>query len=226
MVTKLNEYLEEKITKDRCPLECEFQSKEIEIAKVPAPEEIFGILISRDPTVKWLDKGYRRAWEIYKEQSNAENLRNELFKTAIPEGLKDQIRKFMEGTSESARLRYLFTIIDTKVYWTHLHKCFTDGIKYKCINSTRCADKWLKEELRLAMINNNIKFIIALGNDVREWLEDWKINNKIDGKFINLLHPSGNNNRYWSRSKKNKYRKKIEETEEQIKRLVSLCQQI
>lgn len=226
MVIKLNEYLEEKITKDRCPLECEFQSKKIEIAKVPAPEEIFGILISRDPTVKWLDKGYRRAWKIYKEQSNAENLRNELFRTAIPKKLKEQISKFIVGPSESAQLKCLFTIIDTKVYWSHLHKCFTDGIKYKCTNSTRCADKWLKEELRLAMADNNIKFIIALGNNVQEWLEGWRRNNRIDMEIINLLHPSDNNNRYWSRSKKNKYRKKIEETEEQIKRLVSLCQQI
>lgn len=66
----------------------------------------------------------------------------------------------------------LFDVIFHKMYWTHLHKCFTDASgkeskKFKKINAKLCANRWLEEELKYTIGKNKIKFIIALGKDVQ-----------------------------------------------------------
>ena len=50
--------------------------------------------------------------------------------------------------------------------------------------------------------------------------------NKKGIEIINLPHPSGQNNRIWYRSKKDKYEKKIEETDREIRKLIELCKGI
>jgi len=97
---RLEEYIE-KIDKNACPKECEFQSKEeIEIAKVPPPKNIVGIIISRDPTRKWVDKGYKKAMKLSGDE------RREILFEAIPESLIKQIKKFKEfKEKEEGKLR-------------------------------------------------------------------------------------------------------------------------
>lgn len=215
------------INKNNCPRDCEFNKKDkeipIEIALVPPPSnEILGILISRDPTVKWMKK-YN---DIKKECEEESTVRAELFKTAIPESLENRIEKFMgEKISENDKKR-LFDIISQKVYWTHLHKCFTDAskklLKFEPKNGKICANRWLVEELRIVIDNNKIKFIIALGNDVQKWVKEWREKNKdkCEGvEIIELLHTSGQNILIWNRTAV----EKIKETEEQINKLVNLC---
>lgn len=54
----LREYLKT-INKDCCPQNCKFikYKEDIPIARIPPPSnEILGILISRDPTVKWMEE--------------------------------------------------------------------------------------------------------------------------------------------------------------------------
>jgi len=210
----LREFLET-INKKDCPQECEFKykeivEKEIEIAKVPPPKEISSILISRDPTTKWIDEGYKKAMK-----TSGSERREMLFK-AIPKELIGQIEVFK---GENIDIKALRKFIYEKVYWTHLHKCFTDTKnKFSCTNATRCADTWLKEELCIAMANNNIKFIITLGNDAYEWIRGWKDVNKIKIEIIKLPHPSRQNNRYWHRSEG--FENKIKEMDEEIKKLM------
>ena len=206
----LKEYLKT-INKDKCPCSCEFQSKrDIEIALVPPPKEISGIIISRDPTTKWIKK-YNEAME----RTGAEQ-RKMLFDTAIPQQLVKQIGEF-KGEKEKNLCK---SFIYEKGYWTHLHKCFTDDKnKFSCTNATRCADTWLTEELRIAIANNDIECIITLGNDVHEWIKGWKKINNRDIEVIKLPHPSGQNNRYWHRTKKYE---KIKEMDEEIEKLMKL----
>lgn len=214
----LREFLET-INKKDCPQECEFKykeivEKEIEIAKVPPPKEISSILISRDPTTNWIEKGYREAMKT------SGNERREMLFDAIPKELIGQIEVF-KGREEKNLCK---SFIYKKAYWTHLHKCFTDAKnKFSCANSTRCADKWLKEELRIAMANNDIKFIITLGNDVHEWVEGWKSINGIKIETIKLPHPSGQNNRFWHRNEK--YKNKTKEMDEEIDKLIELIKE-
>ena len=208
------------VNKNRCPPDCEFKSKEnIEPALVPPPSnEIFGILISRDPTVRWLDK-YRDIMGAEEEESI---VRTKLFKTAIPDLLKNRIKKFMGEEIDENDKKLLFDIIFQKVYWTHLHKCFTDASgkepsKFKIGNANKCADHWLKEELNFT-IGNKTKFLIALGREVQSWVRKWKENEGRDKniRIIDLLHPSGQNNRIWHRSAL----EEIKKTEEAIKALI------
>jgi hypothetical protein len=196
----ISKYLET-LKKDSCPNNCEFKKKrKIDIARVPPPDEILGVIISRDPTTDWLTK-YRK---------NREN-RKRLFETAIPGQLIERIEKF---TRED--VSYLREFLNQYVYWTHLHKCFTDksgktSIKFKPKNANECADAWLGEELNIA-INDKTKFIIALGKDVQKWIGEWQedcCRNK-NIKIIYLPHPSrANVGRYLSwypKESKNKER--------------------
>lgn len=220
----LREYLQQLI-KNNCPQDCKFKSKkDIEIALVPPPSnEILGILISRDPTVKWMKK-YNDIKKEYKKEST---IHTELFKTAIPKSLKNRIEKFMKEKINENDKKSLFDIISQKVYWTHLHKCFTDAsgeksLKFEPKNAKLCANNWLEEELRIVINNNKTKFIIALGNDVQEWVKKWREENEDKCKsveIIELLHTSGQNILIWNRTAV----KKIKETEEQVNKLVDLC---
>jgi len=211
------------IIKNECPPKCKFKTKEGEIALVPPPNEILGILISRDPTVKWLEK-YKK---IKKECNEESAVRTKLFETAIPDKLKTRIEEFMRGKINENDKERLFNIISQKVYWTHLHKCFTDSsekksLKFNPKNAELCANSWLEKELRIVIENNKIKFIIALGNHVQDWVEKWRKENrdKCKGiKIIELLHTSGQNILIWNRTAT----KTISDTEEQIKNLLNLC---
>ena len=206
-----------KINRDKCPPKCEFrQRKDVEFALIPPPDEILGIVISRDPTVSWL-YGY------LKMENDLNTCRKILFASAIPLVLLTKVLIFMRGRIDENDKKYLFDKTFHKTYWTHLHKCPTDitnkmSIEFKPKNANRCADQWLRKELNLA-INNKTKFIIALGNDVQKWVKKWKDK---DGKdktieIINLPHPSGRN-RKWN----NKDDKIISET---VERLIGLCRE-
>ena len=221
----LKKYLET-INKNDCPCSCKFRSeKEIEIALVPPPDEILGIIISRDPTADW--------WYFYKYLKTYphEDIRRKmLFSSAIPLSLINKVLIFMKERIKENDEKNLFDLIFNKVYWTHLHKCFTDStkdsLKFRGKNAKKCANKWLKDELRLTMANNDTKFIIALGNDVQRWLEGWKKTNGADIEIIKLPHPSGQNNSIWYRSKKEKYKSKIEGTWREIEKLILRMERI
>ena len=212
----LKKYLET-INKNDCPQDCELQSKkEIEIALVPPPKEVLGIIISRDPTTKWLDKGYEDA----KDLSNTK-YRKKLFDTAIPKMLVGKIKDFADITE-------LKDTIYEKVYWTHLHKCFTDSsdesTKFKNKNAQECADKWLTEELNCA-ISDKTKFIIALGKDVQKWVCEWREDYYEKSKHVKVIyfpHPSpANVGNYFSwRPQRAKDEEKLKK---RINELLNLC---
>jgi hypothetical protein len=191
------------INKSNCPQNCEFKSKDIEPALVPPPSnEILGVIVSRDPTVDWL-------YKYLKSENDVNTRRKMLFASAIPLSLMTKVAIFMRGDKNfKNNEKCLFDVIFHKVYWTHLHKCFTDtkNAPFKRRNANKCADKWLQGELDL-VINNKTKFIIALGNPVKKWVKKWKENEGRDKniKIINLPHPSGQNNRIWYGFKKDKY---------------------
>ena len=215
---ELNDYLE-RIRKSNCPQDCDFTFKErIEIALVPPPDEIWGIVISQDPTVDW--------WLIYKylKNENGNTRRKMLFASAIPVSLFIKVLRFMEGDITKDIGRKFFNVIIRKGYWTHLHKCFTDAknVPFKKGNAEKCANKWLEEELEYA-IGNKTRFIIALGKPVQSWVQNWEEGKNKGIEIINLPHPSGQNNPIWYRSQKDRYKERIEETERQIRRLVELC---
>lgn len=222
----LKEYLKT-IKKIKCPQKCKFKTKGGKIAKVPPPKKILGVVISQDPTLRW--------WHLYKyfsENEPQEDIRRKiLFASAIPILLIYRVLEFMKKPISNKDEKNLFNMIFRNVYWTHLHKCFTDAsekksLKFNPKNAELCANKWLKEELNIA-INDNIKFIIALGNDVQkwtcEWREDYCKNKNI--KIIYLPHPSpANVGRYLSwHPKEPKNREKIEE---QINCLLKLCKTV
>jgi hypothetical protein len=213
----LREYLMT-INKNDCPPDCEFKSKKnIGIAWVPPPSnKILGVIVSRDPTIDWLYS--------YLSSEDEENTRRKiLFASAIPLSLMTKVAIFMRGDRNfKNNEKCLFDVIFHKIYWTHLHKCFTEtkNAPFKGGNATKCADEWLKGELDL-VINNKTKFIIALGNHVQRWVKKWKENEGRDRniKIINLPHPSGQNNRIWYCSKKDEY----SELKREIRNLVKLC---
>lgn len=206
----------DKINKDECPQECEFkQRKDIEIALISPPDEILGIVVSRDPTVRW-----SHFYRCSKNEPREDNRRKMLFVSAIPYSLFNKIIEFMGEQITDENGKYLFDRIFQKVYWTHLHKCFTDekSFKFKPKNANKCADQWLRKELNLA-INNKTKLIIALGNDVQKWVKTWKEKDGRDKaiKIINLPHPSGLN-RKWNN-------KEDEDISKAIEKLTDLCRE-
>jgi len=214
---KLNEYLE-KIKKSDCPQDCEHKFNKVkEIALVPPPDEILGIIVSRDPTVDWLEHHYRKEMKS----------RKELFDSAIPKQLFERINDFMANDITEEKKKHLYKFINKNIYWTHLHKCFTDkkgkkSIKFKNKNASSCADKWLTEELNIAL-KDKIRFIIALGNDVQKWICEWRedyCKNK-NIKIINLPHPSPANvgiTSSWNPETKDKVK-----IEKRINTLLELC---
>lgn len=214
----LKKYLEI-IKKNRCPNDCDLKKKkEIEIVLVLPPKEILGIIISRDPTIDWL-------YTYLKNETDENTRRKILFASAIPFSLLTKLMIFMRKMQISKDdKKCLFNVIFDKVYWTHLHKCSTDvnganSEKFKNENAMMCANKWLKEEL-IACKKNKIKFILALGNDVKNWIKKWK-----DIKIIYLPHPSGQNNPIWYRSQKID-KKKIEKTERELEKLIKICKKV
>lgn len=209
-----------KINKDKCFEGCEFKRrKDIEIALVPPPKKILGIIISQDPTTRWLD------YEEAKEKP--ENIRRKiLFDTAIPLQVIKKIAIFMGR--ETAQI--IKETMYKNMYWTHIHKCFTDksgrvSIKYKYKNARHCANKWLADELNIA-INNRPIFIVTLGKPVKKWIDAWKEDNceNKDVKVINLPHPSPAN--VGIKSSWNPNTEDREEIEQQINNLLELCKAV
>jgi len=178
-----------KIVKSACPSDCVFKEVGLNIALIPPPKEVLGVIISRDPTIRWL-KFYKYVMD---EIENNDIQRNILFASAIPYMLFKRITDFMDKKIRDDE-RNLFQLIFHKCYWTHLHKCFTDKssgrFQFKMKYAKKCANKWLREELKIA-IEDGAKFAIALGNDVQNWLKNQKIREKFE--VINLPHPSGLN---------------------------------
>ncbi|MCK4403603.1 MAG: hypothetical protein KAW02_00810 [candidate division Zixibacteria bacterium] len=193
------------INKNGCPSDCVLK-KNGKIALIPPPDEILGIMISRDPTVRWLPQ-----YEKY------EGNREKLFETeAIPKLLIRRIAGFMKNYLTENDKEGLYATISQKTYWTHLHKCFTGAPKkgfteFKHANAIKCADQWLSGELD-HIINDKPKFILALGKDVEDWVKGWREKRKTEIEIINLLHPSPQNNLIWTR----KAKEIIKKTEESI----------
>lgn len=192
----LKEFLS-KIEKKHCPPGCEFSCRnDIEIALVPPPNEILGILVSQDPTIRW-----SHLYKNVKNETREHTRRQVLFASAIPYSLFNRIIDFLGNQITGENEKQLFTLLFHKTYWTHLHKCFTDqsskrSIKFDKKNAVQCAKKWLAEELAIAM-NNKIKFIIALGNHVQDWLEKQNIMSRNrEVRIIGLPHPSGLNRKW------------------------------
>ena len=105
-------------------------------------------------------------------------LREILFDTAIPAQLIQKIKTFMKDKISDKNSICLSEMIYKRVYWTHLHKYFTDkssreSIPFKKKNAKECANRWLIDELDIA-IDEQTKFIIALGTEVKEWISDWR----------------------------------------------------
>ncbi|MBN2487952.1 MAG: hypothetical protein JXA98_02885 [Methanosarcinaceae archaeon] len=215
----LNQYLKT-LNKTSCPDNCELKSKsKITPLTVPPPEEIVGIIVSRDPTVDWLYGHFRR-----EEDENI--LHDVLFASAIPLSVITKILIFMRGRIDESTEKELFEILFHKTYWTHLHKCQTDvtnniSTEFKAKNANTCADKWLTEELQFA-ITGDTRFIISLGADVRKWVQKWEKDNGKGIALINLPHPSGQNNAIWHRSEKISI-DVINRTEADIQRLIDIC---
>jgi len=205
------------IERINCLNNCTFKARKKAVC-VPPPEEILGIIISRDPTVDWL-------YDNLNKETDKNLRRKILFASAIPLSLLTKLQIVMRGMGgridEKGKER-LFDAIFRKVYWTHLHKCPTDSksneSKFTPTNASECANTWLEKELDLAIYTKNTKFVIALGNDVKKWVvEDWK--KKGDIELIFLPHPSGRNP-IWNRPNTDK---KIVEIEKGIERLIRIC---
>ena len=177
----LKEYLDE-IEKNNCECGCKLEEKNHKrVCKVPPPDKISGIIISRDPPISWRT--------LYLENKES---RERLF-CAIPTEVFIRIEKFLCERITKEEKHCLYKVIDEKVYWTHFHKCFTDkkeeqSLKYEYGNANKCGDTWLKNEIDYA-IEEGAKFIIALGKDVQKW-----VNNQFKGiEVFPLPHPSGAN---------------------------------
>ncbi len=198
----LQEYLKSMV-KDNCPPNCRLSREGVEIARVPPPNEILGIIISRDPPISW--------WHFYRfamAENQEDTARKMLYASAIPGLLMDRIWAFMGERINWSDLESLYNIVFKKVYWTHLHKCFTDKSQEKTVfkprDATICANQWLKEEL-LLVITEGAQFILTLGREAQNWIEKWQKEAKESEKVkvIKLPHPSGLNRKWNNKNDKN-----------------------
>jgi uracil-DNA glycosylase len=147
-----------------------------------------------------------------------------LFTSAIPYSLFNRIVEFMGEEITVKERKCLFHAIFEKMYWTHLHKCFTDAsnekLKFKSKNANKCAGEWLEKELNSA-ISEKTKFVVALGNNVKGWVDKWKGNVGKDKnvEIIHLPHPSPANvgTGYSWRTKEENEKEKLER---EIKKLI------
>jgi len=195
LVTKdarmIEKYLES-IEKSKCPPDCPFIGEDVPIIKIPPPENLKIILISRDPTTDFIS--------LYKYAVLLDNERRRsiLFTDAIPLSLIRQITKFLKKGDEltKEKEKTLFKLYDV-AYWTHLHKCPTKRennpfLKGSWKKATICADHWLQEEISTI---KEAQLIVCLGRDVERWMDD--VCTEIT--HIYLPHPSPRNNGIYSR---------------------------
>lgn len=164
---------------------------------IPEPSsKIRGYLISRDPTIAFLEP-----LKQYKTLSNARGL---LWFNAPPSWLCNNIRKFMDYEEKSPDLIKVRNFLNHECIWTHLHKCPTCRIAakqncrydYHVFNFARaklCADIWFEKEFPKDQVDNRV--IVLLGRDVKRYFSQWLIQHPyIDwSRIIALPHPSGAN---------------------------------
>ena len=193
------------IDKNECPNDCSFKYRESRIVKIPPPNRIEGVIISRDPPNAW-SHFYEYASTIPQEETK----RKVLFAGGIPLKLVDRIMRFKEGNISSDKKHHLFDWMFQRTYWTHFHKCFTDeaqeDTKFKEKNGKNCANCWLKKELK---INTKDRIVVALGKHVEKWVKGMDEFKEL--KIIYLPHPSGQNASWYDREKYNDIKDSIED---------------
>jgi len=200
------------ISKAKCN-DCKFNTnKELKrrpIIIIPSPNTLQVMLISRDPTIDFIP-----IYE-YSERYSSDERRRILFASAIPYSLIVQIIRFLRRENHNLKgINNLFKIFEV-AYWTHLHKCPTDGENKF---TKECANRWLKKEIDIAK-EEGIKAIICLGKDVKDWIDK-----NIGGANIEriyLPHPSGANAKWYTKNTDEKCNIK-----KNIEKLVEICQKI
>lgn len=212
--------------KSRCPQKCEFKLRnDIPIVGIPEPiklHKFLGIIISRDPTIAFIDPYYEA------RQNSPEGWHSKLMIVpAPPQWLIRQIATFDKKYLDNqhvTEIEHLKVIMKDNIYWTHLHKCCTDkssekAPSFKTKNARLCADQWLRQELSDA-IGQGAKFIICVGKDAEAWVSEWeKGAGTKDIQVFYLPHPAGAANGAWNPKNEEKM-KKLKAT---IENLLELC---
>jgi hypothetical protein len=199
-----------------CPNSCALRVTESPVVFIPPPKNVVGIIISQDPTLKW---GWFYNLSMSHDLSE-ETLRRTLFASAIPYNIFYKIREYMGNRMSENDYKSLYDVLFDVVYWTHFHKCFTDDkdMKFDPKNGAYCADKWLINEIFTFIKESNVKFIISLGNPVKDWLlEKFDISklHKANIELILLPHTSGRVHK-WNN-------KDDDSIISEIKKLVGIC---
>ena len=217
-ILKLGKFVDT-IQKNDCPAHCAFKSTQHGPAIVPPPSYIAGIMVSRDPTTGWIP------FHQYTQDFEDNMRRLILFSSAIPLQLTMRIIGFTEMKESSIDRNTLLDTMFQQMYWTHLHKCFTDSsskdFKFKGRNAEICAQKWLGGELQFAT-EQGAKFVITLGEHVFHNVEKLLDRLDLSAEIIRLPHPSGQNNAIWNRSSKKSYAEIIARTEKEIRKLLKI----
>jgi len=150
------------------------------------PENIQGILISRDPTSAFI--------EPYRTQKKNEGL----FQfNAPPKWLCCRIQSFMKYSINSPELEKIRNFLNWNCYWTHFHKCPTiKGVKnlqFSYKHGKMCADQWFDNECTTYDLNG--KILILLGQDLKKYFRECKEDHQIfrNNHVICLPHPSSAN---------------------------------
>lgn len=210
--------------KSNCPKDCGFQSNKkipiVGIAPPQAPEKILGMIISRDPTTRFINNYLSaRSETSYLWNKTLMNVQ------APPQWLINKIKtfndKYMDG-KHTDDTTIFEKILVNNFYWTHLHKCCTDknekdfdALMFKSSNGTLCANTWLLNEITDAK-NSGARIMICLGKDVEAFIQPLKSTISGQGyEIFYLPHPSSANNGKW-------YPKEANEKEALIGKLENL----
>jgi hypothetical protein len=144
---------------------------------VPPPSDcIRGCIISRDPPSAFLEplRMYKRSYP---------GMRGNLLLDAPPRWLCERIQEFTGLGRESPGIRRLAHFLNCECYWTHFHKCPTEGKErkegagpgagragfppYSYETAEKCADAWFRYEFERYQIRN--KIVIILGRDIHKY---------------------------------------------------------
>ena len=184
---------EKSLCPDDCPLKARRDIPIVGIPLPPWPTKIAGVLVSRDPPSSFL-KTYTVAREGLTDEWRILLMS---FVNAPPQWLIWRIsifdRKYRESAHE-AGIENLTNVIDNNVYWTHLHKCFTDkkgeeAPVFDYANAERCGNMWLRQEI-LDAVKLGAKFVLCLGSDVERYVATWDTPLKEQVKVLYLPYPS------------------------------------